>query len=151
MSDNYDGVDPNVWVLVASGSVGDQVIWESAFEAMGTVHALVPELERLGEKSFSWDDLLRDLPDLQILRSQEFPPLYLESGFADIDGFLTVDFETDDDGPGQSFAGVRIYVDREKLDRLRGQFEKLAQRMELLSRRGRPLTEEQLQDLADLY
>ena len=124
-------VDSEVWVLAASGQLGDAIYWEPGFEAVERARRLLCLLEEIGQKKVDWSYLLQGLPNLDDIKTMSFPPLYTEDAFDEIDGFLTVTEEPeDDDRPGVSFSRIEVYIDRENRERLIEQFETLSDRLE---------------------
>jgi hypothetical protein len=123
--------DSEVWVLAATGQLGDAVYWEPGFEVVERVRRLLCLLEEIGQKKVDWSYLLQGLPNLGDIETMSFPPLYTEDAFDEIDGFLTVTEEPeDDDRPGMSFSRIEVYIDRENRERLIEQFETLSDRLE---------------------
>lgn len=122
--------DADKWVLAAQGELGDVVNWEQDFEAFERARSLLCLLEEIGDDEVDWQYLLQGLPNLSIIESMEFPPLYVEDAFDSIDGFLTIVGEPLTEAPGMSFNRIEIYVDRNSVDRLIEQFDILSDRLE---------------------
>jgi hypothetical protein len=123
--------DTGVWSLAASGQLGDAVYWEPGFEAVERARELLCYLENIGQKKVDWRYLLRGLPNLGAIETMDFPPLYTEDAFDEIDGFLALTEEPEsNDRPGVSFSRIEVYIDREKRIRLIEQFEALSGRLE---------------------
>ena len=126
MSEPHHGT----WVLAARGDLGAEVHWQKGFEVLGNVRSLLNLLEEVGEHRIDWAHLLAGLPYFAPLRSLPSPPLYDESRFEELDGFLTlVDEPEHDQIPGMSFNQIRVYVEREQRARILGEFEELERRL----------------------
>jgi len=123
--------DSEVWVLAASGELGDAVYWEPGFEAVERARDLLCSLEEIGQKKVDWRYLLQGLSNLSVIEKMSFPPLYTENAFDEIDGFLTITEEPEnDDIPCMSFNRIEVFIDRENMERLIEQFEILSDRLE---------------------
>ena len=123
--------DSDVWALAASGQLGDAVYWETGFEAVERARELLCYLEEIGQKKIDWRYLLQGLPSLDVIETMDFPPLYKEDAFDEIDGFLTITEEPENDEiPCMSFDRIEVYVDRENMERLIEQFAILSDRLE---------------------
>jgi hypothetical protein len=70
------------------------------------------------------------LPKLKNLESMQFPSLYSEDTFDEIDGFLTILDEPLVKAPGMSFNRIEIYVECENVKKLIDQFEELSSRFQ---------------------
>ena len=124
-------MDEEYWQLAASGDLGDVVNWKPEFEICDTARSFLCDLEDVGEKKVDWDLLLRGLPKLRVLSEINFPPLYNQTDFDEIDGFMTYTSDPECEGnPGQSFTQIRIYVDREMKAKLLQDFSVLTRRLE---------------------
>jgi hypothetical protein len=124
-------VDSEGWVLAAEGQLGDQVYWEEGFETIERARGLLCSMEEIDESKIDWWYLLQGLPDLGDIEKMSFPPLYNEDDFDEINGFLTVaDEPENDDRPSVSFNHIRVYIERDMLSCLMEQFNTLKDRLE---------------------
>lgn len=122
--------DRATWKLAATGEISDVITWKPAFKVIGEVHSLLSDLEELGEENVDWDLLLAGLPRFADLRHLFFPPLYDETEFDSIDGFLTLTKEPSGaEAPRMSFNSIRIYIDREQEDAIIRDFQQLRDRL----------------------
>jgi hypothetical protein len=122
-------VDNKTWILAAHGELGDVVYWEPKFEPIEHARYLLCLLEEVGEDQVDWKSLLSCLPNLEILESMDFPPLYVERAFDEIDGFLTIEDEPVIERPGASFNRIEIYVARADACDLLREFSELSRRL----------------------
>jgi hypothetical protein len=120
------------WTLVAHGQLGDNVYWKTNFRIFDEVRGLLCQLEEIGENAIDLNVLLHDLDDLRPIADMDFPPLYNEDTFEEINGFLVIlddGGEVDEGGPGDTFHDIDIYIHQDDLPRLTIQFEKFAERL----------------------
>lgn len=122
-------VDEDGWVLAAYGELGDVVNWEPEYAAVGRARDLLCLLEEIGEDKVDWKYLLQGLPSLGVIELLNFPPLYNENAFDEIDGFFTIVKEPLIELPGMSFNRIDIYIDPEFADKLIEQFKVLSDRL----------------------
>ena len=102
-------IDTDTWILAAHGELGDMVHWEPAFESIEHTRSMLCLLEEISEDQVDWDSLLSGLPKLQTVESMDFPPLYNQRAFNEIDGFLTLEEEPVNEQPRMSFNRIEIY------------------------------------------
>jgi hypothetical protein len=123
-------VDPNQWVKVASGNIGDKIWWEAGFEVLGEVRSILVQLEEIGdEETIDWKIIIGDHLYFEPMSYAEFPPLYNEQDFETLSSneFLAIIEEPDGfEMAGQSFNWFDLYVDADRKEPILKNFENFA-------------------------
>ena len=120
------------WKLVAEGEVGAGVSFEPEFRVLSDVREVFCHFEELDADAVDIADLIEGFEALNAISDMNFPPLYRESEFEYIDGFLALEDDPIEDQPGLSFRRLKLYLQEDKVQEILDQFEKLLERMKAM-------------------
>ena len=127
-SDRDCGLDDS-WRLVAKGEIGAEVSFEPEFRVLSDVREVFCHFEELDTDAVDIADLIEGFDALNAISDMNFPPLYRESEFEHIDGFLAIEDDPIEDQPGLSFRQLKLYLQEDKVQEVLNQFENLLERM----------------------